>query len=152
MFSNLSSFRHIHDSWQCCVKHNIPQRMQRLFEGRTVKYHLTYPNTWSAFLVFWMFVQLHCMFVCVFCSIVFHTLLLFIMNGVMSHVFISDVGWRHFCWYLKRDPKQTEPARPSLPCFVHPVKTIMNAAQNPTTPTPCQWLVAILFILVWSGW
>ena len=37
--------RHIHDSWQCCVKHNMPQRMQRLFEDRTVNYHLTYPNT-----------------------------------------------------------------------------------------------------------
>ena len=39
----------------------------------------------------------------------------------------------HFCWYLKRDPKQTEPARPPLPCFVHLVKTILNAVQNPTT-------------------
>ena len=29
----------------------------------------------------------------------------------------------HFCCRLKRDPKQTEPARPSLVCFVHPVKT-----------------------------
>jgi hypothetical protein len=31
--------------------------------------------------------------------------------------------------------QQTEPARPSLPCFVHQVKTIMIAAQIPTTPT-----------------
>ena len=43
---------------------------------------------------------------------------------------ISDVGRRHFCWYLKQDPKQTEPAHPSLPRFVLPVKPIMNAAQN----------------------
>ena len=65
---------------------------------------------------------------------------------------ISDVGWRHFCWRLKRDPKQTEPACPSLPCFMRPVKTILNAVQNPTTPAPCRWLVGILFILVLSGW
>ena len=33
---------------------------------------------------------------------------------------IRHVGWCHFCWCLKRVPKQTEPARPCLPCFVHP--------------------------------
>ena len=58
----------------------------------------------------------------------------------------SDVGWCHFRWYLKGDPKETEPARPSLPCFVHPVKTIMIAAQNPTSATPCgDWLEYYLF-------
>ena len=37
--------QHIHDSWKCCVKHNKPQRMLRLFEDCTVKCLLTYPNT-----------------------------------------------------------------------------------------------------------
>ena len=35
-----------------------------------------------------------------------------------------------FCWYLKQAPKQTEPAGPSLPCFMHPAKSILNAAQK----------------------
>ena len=64
---------------------------------------------------------------------------------------ISDVRWLHFCWCSKRDPKLTEAARPSLPCFVHPVKTIMNAEAKPR-PTTCRWLVGILFTSVLSGW
>ena len=32
----------------------------------------------------------------------------------------------------------------------HPVKTILNAAQNPTTPAPCLWLVGSMFIVVGS--
>ena len=45
----------------------------------------------------------------------------------------------HFCQYLKPDPKQTEPARPSLPWVVHPVKTYFGL----------EWLV-VRFVFVYD--
>ena len=77
---------------------------------------------------------------------------------------ISDVGRGHFCWHSKRDPKPTEPARPSLLCLVHPVKIILNAEQakpHDTRPLSVigwntiyfgfEWLVVPLFLcMIWE--
>ena len=52
-------------------------------------------------------------------------------------------------WCSKRDPKQTEPARPSLLCFVHPVKTHEHSAKlhNTLAVIGLEWLV-VPFVFV----
>ena len=87
-------------------------------------------------------------------GMVSHFLIITCWNRLICLKVVSAMfGWRPvtFCWYLKQDPKQTEPARPSLPCFMHPAKLSWTQRKKTTTPTPGQWLVGILFISVLSG-
>ena len=57
-----------------------------------------------------------------------------------------------FIWYfltINIDPTNHRQGAGVCGVF-HPVRTIMNAAQNPTTPAPCRWSVGSMFIMVWG--
>ena len=64
---------------------------------------------------------------------------------------ISNVGWRHFCWYFKPDRKTNRASSPLPSVFRASIKSYHERTENPTTPAPCRWLVGEYYLFRFGG-
>ena len=101
---------------------------------------------------------------CIYTHLLWFVLAIFLLYALLFHEKLDRKVWERGqelkdwvcqqCWVtsllLVFEPrsKTNRASSPLPPAFVHPVKTTLDAAQNPTTPTPCRWLVGILLISV----